>query len=136
MRRVKQTKQRGGLLLQRGGLGWVGAEVVTRQIGKTKFIVAGKLPGQLQFNVCSQLLRGGDKLGRRRFLKLQQRIDSLDLDAFARVQLHLQRAVCFRQNAASQMLAGFFKQYEQNGRLFVFKSSVAGKCNQAVGAPD
>jgi hypothetical protein len=31
----------------------------------------------------------------------------------------LQRAVSLRQNPAGQMLAGFFKQYKQNGGLYV-----------------
>ena len=126
--RIKQPEQCSGLLLQRGWLGGVGAEVVTRQVGKTKFIIAGKFPGQFQFNIYRQLLRCGYKFGGRRFFKLEQGIHGLDLDAFARVQLDLQRTVGLKQYAASQMLAGFFKQYEQNERLFMMKD----KCNQVA----
>ena len=64
MRCIKQTQQRSGLLLQRGGLAGVGTEVVTRQISKAKFIIVGKFPGQFQLNVATQLLRSSYKFSR------------------------------------------------------------------------
>ena len=124
MRRIKQPEQRCSLLLQCGGRGRVWAEVLTRQVSKAELFFAGKLPGQFKFNVGAQNLCCGHKVSWIRLFKLQQRVGSLDLDAFARVKLHLQRAVCFRQNTASQMLASLFKQYKQNGRLFVVNEQV------------
>ena len=114
MRRVVQAEQRGGLLLRRGGLGGVSAEILARQFGKAEFLVAGEFPGQVQVDFFNQALAGGDEFGGRGFFELQQRIGCLDLDALARVEFDLQRTIGFRQNPAGQELAGFFKQYKHN----------------------
>ena len=89
VRRVVQTKQSGRLLLQRGGFA-VAGKIVTRQVGKPKFVVWRKLPGQFKLDAVAQGLRGGDKRCWRRFFKPQECVGGLDLDALAAVKLHLQ----------------------------------------------
>ena len=118
MRRVVQAEQGGRLLLKGRRFRAIGAEIVARQVGKTKFLVAGKFPGQIKVNFFDHLLAGSDKFSRCGFFKLQQRIRRLDLDALARIQLDLQRTVRFRQNPTGQELAGFFKQYKHNEILW------------------
>ena len=90
MRRFKQAKQGGRLLLQAGGLAGVGAEVVARQVGKTEFLVAGKFPGQVQVNLQAQQLAARQQFCRRRFFKFQQGVGRFDLDPLARVEFDLQ----------------------------------------------
>jgi hypothetical protein len=53
---------------------------------------------------------GAEKLRRRRFLEAHQHVGSLDLDAFAAVELDLRRGLGLRQNPTGHELSGFFKQ--------------------------
>ena len=110
MWRLKQPKQSSRLLFDAGGLAWVGAEIVTRHIGKTELFVAGELPGQVEVNLQTQQLTFGDQFGGRGFFELQQGVGGFDLDPFAGVEFDLERGVGFRQDAAGQKFAGFFKQ--------------------------
>ena len=89
VRGLKQPKQCCGLLLKRRRFGGIGAEIIACQIGKTKFIVAGKFPSQFKLDVLAELLCPCHQLRWGRLFKLQQGVGRLDLDALARVQLDL-----------------------------------------------
>ena len=105
VRRLIQRHQRAGLLLQRGVL----RKVVTRQLGKAKIALGRKFPGHVEFDVRSHGLCAGHQLSRRGLVELEQHVGRLDLDAFARVQLHLCRRVGLGEDAPGQEFAGFFK---------------------------
>ena len=96
VRRAEQAQQGGGLLLQRGVL----AEILRRQVGKAKLVLRRKLPGQLNVHLGAGRLRGGEQLRGRGLFKAQQDVRRLDLDALARVQLDLGRALGLRQDTA------------------------------------
>ena len=106
MRRLEQPEQRAGLLLQRGLV----AEIVAREVGKTKLLLGRKLPGHFQLYGLAYGLRRMDKRGGRRFFELEQYAGGLDLDPLAAFQFDLGRRVSLRYHAAGHELAGFFKQ--------------------------
>ena len=85
MRRFKQGDQRSH---QFGGAG-VGAEILVRQIGKTKLGLGRELPSQSQVDAFAQRLRLRQQYRRGGLVKLQQQIGRFDFDAFSAVQLHL-----------------------------------------------
>ena len=111
VRCVVQAEQRTGLLGQGGVLG----EIVARQVGKAEFVFGSEFPGQVQFNGLGHGLGLGDEFCRGGFFELQEDVGGLDLDPFARVQLHLGGGIGFGQDTAGEKFAGFFKQCVHGG---------------------
>ena len=85
MRRLKQTHQHAGLLLQRRLV----TEILARQFGKTEFILGRKLPGQFELDALTDRVGLAEHLRRCRLFKLQKKIGGLDLDPLAAVEFNL-----------------------------------------------
>ncbi len=111
VRCVVQAEQRTGLLGQGGVLG----EIVPRQVGKAELVFRRELPGQIQLDGLGHGLGLGDEFCRGGFFELQEDVGGLDLDPFARVQLHLGGGIGFGQDTAGEKFAGFFKQCVHGG---------------------
>ena len=125
VRCVVEAEQRAGLLGQRGLV----REIVACKVGKAEFLLGGEFPGQVQIDLGGLRLRLGDQFGRRRLVELEQDVGRLDLDPFARVQLHLGGGVGFGEDAAGQELAGFFKQCVHSP---TFSHAAAGSCRAVL----
>ncbi|MDH6592824.1 hypothetical protein M2165_002713 [Variovorax sp. TBS-050B] len=108
VRRLEQREQRGGLLCERGLV----AEVLGGEFREAELAFGREFPGQVEVHRGGERTRLGDQLGRRRLLEAKHDVGALDLDALAGVELDLRRRLGFRQDAAAQVFAGFFKQYE------------------------
>ncbi|MNS41413.1 hypothetical protein D3C72_737640 [compost metagenome] len=108
VRRLEQREQRGGLLRQRGLV----AEIVGRQVGKAELAFGCEFPGEVEVHGGGERARLGHQLGRGRLLETQNDVGALDLDALAGLELDLCRGFGFRQDAAAEVFAGFFKQYK------------------------
>ena len=106
VRGALQTEQGSDLL----GGGGVVAEILARQVGKSEFVFGRELVGQLQLQRIGQRTGSRHQLGWGRFVKTQQGVGRFHLHAFARIQLHLKRALGFGQEATGQQFPGIVKQ--------------------------
>ena len=102
VRRVEQAQQRRRLLVGAGA----GVVVLARQVGEAEFPLGRELPGQPEVDLGGLRLRLRHQLGRRGLVEAKHDVGHLDLDALARVQFHLHRAVGFGQQAAGVEFAG------------------------------
>ena len=106
MRRFVKAYEGAHLLCHAG----VCAEVLTRDLGKTKLCFGRKFPCQIKLDALADGVGVGQELGGGRLFKFQKHVGAFDLDPLAAVQLHLHRGFCLGQDAPGNKFASFFKQ--------------------------
>ena len=109
-RRVQANRERSRF----GGLRCP-AEVLAGQIGKTEFLIRADLPEKIRIELACDRLRVGKHDRWRGLGKPQQHIRRLDLHAFARHRLDLQRSIVVGENRAG-LESAFILKKDVHGR--------------------